>query len=295
MHLGRGRPDVAMAALINLSHMTNPLDLSALRAKVKAQQDKLRGSPPAGAFARDLLIVCPTHLGSAAKIDLLNFWRRSVERFNPGIDWLMVDDGSPQPQLQAAGLGSDVAKVTILGTEPEAIRLTGSRTFATFARNIGHYLTHGYDGGLRSVATGMKTALANGYRYIAVLEMDVYTRLDLRRLVARMKSSGARALSARVKPWSFIESGFMVLDVAHLAAIRCVDRWPWKKVYVVPQIEWVCEAVLGDVTIEPWTGGRNDFNSFNAGTMAQFSYITHCHDPGLYRAYIENASPGLER
>ena len=239
MHLGRGRPDVAMAALINLDQLQRRPDLAPLRASIMAEQDKLLGSAPADALTRDLLIVCPTHVRSPDKIALLHFWRAAVERFNPGIDWLMVDDGSPSAQLEAAGLGPDVTRVTISGTEPEAIPLTGSRTFASFRGNIGHYLTHGNDGGLRSVATGMKTALANRCRYIAVLEMDVYTRLDLRKLVGQMRSSGAKAMTARVKPWNFIETGFMLLDVAHLAAIRCVERWPWQKVCLVPQIEWI--------------------------------------------------------
>jgi hypothetical protein len=101
-----------------------------------------------------------------------------------------------------------------------------------------------------------------------------------------MKESKMTAMTTRVRPWNFIESGFMVLDVQHLAATRYADRYAWDRVTVLPQLEWVYEATLGNIFNMPWTGGRNDFNQLAGQVLHRLDYLTHSNDPNLYEQYI---------
>jgi hypothetical protein len=94
------------------------------------------------------------------------------------------------------------------------------------------------------------------------------------------------AMTTRVRPWNFIESGLMMLDVQHLAMTRHADRYAWDKSTFLPQVEWVYEATLGQVSTIPWTGGRNDFNQFTGQTIERLDCLTHCNDPYLYEQYI---------
>ena len=290
--LAQGRPDLARALIINVEIMRNAPDVSQLRAAIQAEQDKLVGPPPASeAFTRDFIVICPIWVGSPAELELLDFWRAAIERFNPGLEWLMIDDGSPPQMLAAAGFGPAVARFDIAGADPVAIRLDAPRSVASFPSNVGHLKNSlGQDGWSRSIVTGVKTAIANGYRHLVVLEMDMYTRLDLRAIVADMRASGAKAVTTRVNPWGFIETALMALDVAHLATIRFVDRYDWKRPFLTPKPEWVYEAILRDVTIMPWRGGRNDFGRFDAAAIERLDLLTHCKDRSLYRRFIEGGA-----
>jgi hypothetical protein len=78
----------------------------------------------------------------------------------------------------------------------------------------------------------------------------------------------------------------MMLDVQHLAMTRHADRYAWDKSTFLPQVEWVYEATLGQVSTIPWTGGRNDFNQFTGQTIERLDCLTHCNDPYLYEQYI---------
>jgi tetratricopeptide (TPR) repeat protein len=295
--LAQGRPDLAMGLVINVALHPKAPDVAQFRAEIEAAQDKLVGAAPADdAFTRDLLIICPTYLGSPRELELLNFWRAAVARFNPGIDWLMIDDGSPKDMMTAGNFGAEVARFEMPGEDAEPVPLGAKHTIASFRTNAGHLRnSRGQDGWSRSIATGVKTAIANGYRHLVVLEMDMYTRLSLRKIVEGMRVSGAKAVTARVKPWHFIETAFMALDVAHVARIRFTDRYDWKKPFLTPKPEWVYEAILRDVTIMPWTGGRNDFGKFDPAAIAELDILTHCKDVNLYRRYIEGAVPEAQQ
>jgi hypothetical protein len=271
-----------MAALLLLGQWAPGVDIAALKAAVSAAQEKLRGvPPPTTVFTRDTLIVAPIHVASERDKTLVELWQMAVERFNPGIDWLMVDDGSPEEWLAACDFGP-----ALEGSAPQAFPLAAPRTVARFDTNLGHPLRQGRDGPGRSIATGMTAAIANGYRHVVVLESDVYTRVDLRAAVGAMRASGATVITKRVPPFKFIVTGFMICDAVHLATVRFAERYPYQKPLLVPQPEWVYEAILGDVTLAPWRGGGNDDNRFDAGAVAGLDYLTHCHDVDLYRRFI---------
>ena len=287
LFLAQGRPDLARA--------TELLGAETFKTAVSAKwADKIRAAqaaqvPPAttpAEFYRDLLVVCPAYLDSPEKHALVACWTASLQRFNPDVDWFIVDDGSAAAQWDALGFGQPVDKRRLAQDEPHALALAGRFTAASFPANIGHPMSgRGMDGPGRSIVTGVLTAIAAGYRHVVVLELDVFTRLDLRRVVAAMASAGHTALSTRVAPWNFIESGFMVLDSAHLAAIGYAARYPWQRVCYFPQPEWLYEAILGEVTVMPWSGGRNDSGRFNPDTITGLDFITHCHDHAGYRRY----------
>jgi len=114
--------------------------------------------------------------------------------------------------------------------------------------------------------------------------------LNLRGLAAQLKDAKMAAMTTRVRPWNFIESGLMVLDVQHLAVSRYADRYAWDKITFLPQVEWVYEATLGKVSAMPWTGGRNDFNQLPGEAIHRLDYLTHCNDPNLYVQYINGDS-----
>jgi hypothetical protein len=159
---------------------------------------------------------------------------------------------------------------------------------AAFPSNVGHYFSgRGNDGPGRSIAAGVKTAIGNGYRHVVVLEADLYTRLDLRVVVAQMRALNARAMTTRVRPWNFIESGFMVFDADHLHAIGYADRYAWDRITYLPQLEWVYEATMGEFAMANWSGGRNDFDQFDANGVSGLDYLTHCQDARLYLRYID--------
>ena len=285
--LARGRPDEAMSALLLLSHYAPNADTTALRAAVRSAQNKLKGTvPPPAAFTRDILIVAPIHVASDKEKTLIEFWRAAVERFNPGIDWLMVDDGSPADWLAVCDFGPDVTRIALDGSTPRPVPLVGPHTVAGFGTNFGHPLSHGRDGPARSIATGMAAAIANGYRHVVVLENDLYTRVDLRAAVGQMRASGAKVVTKRVQPFKFVETGFMICDAAHVSAVRFAERYPYLKPILIPQPEWLYEAILGEVTAAPWRGGRNDDNRFDASTVSGLDFLTHCRDLDLYRKFI---------
>jgi tetratricopeptide (TPR) repeat protein len=293
----RQRPDLAMALVINVALQVGGSAVEALRAEIAADQAKLVGpAPPPAAFTRDLLVVCPIHLAKPRDLELLALWRTAIERFNPGLDWLMVDDGSPAEMIAAAGFEPAFARVAMPGEDPEPIRLESARTLARFESNAGHLRSsRGLDGWSRSVATGIEAGIASGYRHLVVVEMDLYTRLDFRAIVGQMRASGAKAVTTRVKPWMFIETALMALDVAHLQTIRFTDRYDWKRPYLTPKPEWVYEAILGEVAIMPWTGGRNDFGNFDSATVERLDLLTHCKDIAFYRRFIEAGPPAAGR
>ena len=289
----RGRPDLAMAMALNIALHGEGPEIQALRAALAEDQARLAGpAPDPAAFSRDLLVVCPIYLASPRDLELLALWRTAIEKFNPGLDWLMIDDGSPAAMIAAAGFGPEFAEIAMPGEDPAPIALESPRTLARFAANAGHLRSsRGRDGWSRSVATGMQAAIASGYRHLVVVEMDLYTRLDFRAIVAEMRAAGEKAVTTRVKPWMFIETALMALDVRHLAAIRFTDRYLWKQPYLTPKPEWVYEAILGDVAIRPWAGGRNDFGAFDGAEVARLDLLTHCRDVGMYRRFVEAGAP----
>jgi hypothetical protein len=286
LFLSQQRFDLAMATVMFLGNVARWFDLSSLAAEIKAGQDRLRGSAVVD-FSRDILLICPIYISSAEHVRQIELWQSAVDRFNPGIDWVMVDDGSSWDQLESLSLKLGVELTRLASDAPHAVPLTASRTIVSFPSNVGHSLSgRGKDGPGRSIAAGIKCAIHNGYRYAIVLEIDLYTRLDLRGLAAQLKDAKMTTMTTRVRPWNFIESGFMVLDVQHLAVSRYADRYAWDKITFLPQVEWVYEATLGKVSAMPWTGGRNDFNQLPGEAIHRLDYLTHCNDPNLYVQYI---------
>jgi hypothetical protein len=292
LFLSQQRFDLAMATVLFLRNLARWMDLSSLTAEIKAGQDRLcNGS--ALEPSRDILLICPIYISSSEHVRQVELWQSAVDRFNPGIDWLMVDDGSSWDRLESLPLKPGVALTRLSSDTPHAVPLTASRTIASFPSNVGHSLSgRGNDGPGRSIAAGIKCAIHNCYRHAVVLEIDVYTRLNLRGLAAQMKESKMTAMTTRVRPWNFIESGLMLLDVQHLAMTGYADRYAWDKITFLPQVEWVYEATLGQVSSMPWTGGRNDFNQFTGEAIRRLDYLTHCSDPNLYVQYINgNGDP----
>jgi hypothetical protein len=286
LFLSQQRFDLAMATVLFIANIAKWVDLFSLTAEIKAGQDRLCSGLVAD-FSRDILVICPIYINSSDQVHQVELWQSAIDRFNPGIDWLMVDDGSSCDRLESLPLKPGFTLTRLTSDTPHAVSLTASRTVASFPSNVGHYLSgRGKDGPGRSIAAGVKCAIHNGYRCAVVLEIDVYTRLDLRALVGQMKESKMTAMTTRVRPWNFIESGFMVLDVQHLAATRYADRYAWDRVTVLPQLEWVYEATLGNIFNMPWTGGRNDFNQLAGQVLHRLDYLTHCNDPNLYEQYI---------
>jgi hypothetical protein len=283
------RFDLAMASVLFLANIAENLDVSTLRAQIRAGQDVQRGGPRRSrTISRDILIVCPIHVGSLDRAREIELWQTAIERFNPGIDWLMLDDGSPRDRLQAVRFAPGTSMVSLIDDTPQEIPLVTARTVAAFPSNVGHYFSgRGNDGPGRSIAAGVKTAIGNGYRHVVVLEADLYTRLDLRVVVGQMRALNARAMTTRVRPWNFIESGFMVFDADHLHAIGYADRYAWDRITYLPQLEWVYEATMGEFAMANWSGGRNDFDQFDANGVSGLDYLTHCQDARLYLRYID--------
>ncbi len=286
LFLSQQRFDLAMATVLFLGNAARWIDLSSLTAEIKAGQDRLCSGSVVDS-SRDILLICPIYISSSEHLRQVELWQTAVDRFNPGIDWLMVDDGSSWDRLESLPLEPGVTLMSLTSDAPHAVPLTASRTIASFPSNVGHSLSgRGNDGPGRSIAAGVKCAIHNGYRCAVVLEIDVYTRMNLRDLAAQMSESKMTAMTTRVRPWNFIESGLMVLDVQHLAMTRYADRYAWDKITFLPQVEWVYEATLGQVSTMPWTGGRNDFNQFTGQDIQRLDYLTHCIDPNLYEQYI---------
>jgi hypothetical protein len=286
LFLSQQRFDLAMATVLFIVNIAKWIDLSSLTAEIKAGQDRLC-SGSAADLSRDILVICPIYISSSDQVHQVELWQSAIDRFNPGIDWLMVDDGSSWDRLESLPLRPGFTLTRLTSDTPHAVPLTASRTIASFPSNVGHYLSgRGKDGPGRSIAAGVKCAIHNGYRCAVVLEIDVYTRLSLRVLAGQMREAKMTAMTTRVRPWNFIESGFMVLDVQHLAVTRYADRYAWDRITVLPQLEWVYEATLGNISAMPWRGGRNDFNQLAGQALHRLDYLTHCHDQNLYAQYV---------
>lgn len=287
LFLAQGRPDLARATTLLVAEAFKTEVSAKWAARIRAAQSAL-AAPAAAApvFSRDVLVVCPAYIDGPEKHALLECWTAALARFNPGADWLIVDDGSAAGEWDALQLAEEVKKNRLVQDVPHAVALDGRFNAVSFPSNIGHPMSgRGKDGPGRSISTGVLTAIAAGYRGVVVLELDVFTRLDLLQVAAAMRAAGRTALSTRVAPWNFIESGFMVFDTAHLAAIGYAARYPWDRVCFFPQPEWLYEAILGEVSIMPWRGGRNDFGQFAPEAVETLDFLTHCHDHGLYRRY----------
>ncbi len=288
LFLAQGRPDLARATTLLVAELFKTEVSAKWTEKIHLAQSA--HLTKAGAFApvpgREVLVVCPGFIDGPQKHALVTYWTASLQRFNPGVDWLLVDDGSAAAEWDALHFSPAVKKSRLLQDAPHAVALDGRFNAVSFPSNIGHPMGgRGKDGPGRSISTGVLTAIAAGYRSVVVLELDMFTRLDLLQVAAAMRAAGRTALSTRVAPWNFIESGFMVFDTAHLAAIAYARRYPWDRVCFFPQPEWVYEAILGEVGIMPWRGGRNDFGQFNDEDITQLDFLTHCHDHGMYRRY----------
>ena len=288
LFLAQGRPDLARATTLLVAELFKTEVSAKWTEKIHLAQSA--HLTKAGAFApvpgREVLVVCPGFIDGPQKHALVTYWTASLQRFNPGVDWLLVDDGSAAAEWGALHFSQAVKKSRLLQDAPHAVALEGRFNAVSFPSNIGHPMSgRGKDGPGRSISTGVLSAIAAGYRSVVVLELDVFTRLDLLQVTADMRAAGRTALSTRVAPWNFIESGFMVFDTAHLAAIAYAQRYPWDRVCFFPQPEWVYEAILGEVGIMPWRGGRNDFGQFAAETVETLDFLTHCHDHALYRRY----------
>lgn len=288
LFLGQKRFDLAMATVLFLRQQCNDLDLRELRNEIQTRQNSLCGARlPDDFFTRDILIVCPIYVATSIHKLEIELWISGIERFNPGIDWLMVDDGSRIDRLNFLSPATETNFIKLTDDHPQPIALNSPRTVASFPTNAGHPLSgRGLDGPARSMIAGIKSAIHNRYRYTVILESDVYTRLSLRLLTDRMQKREMKVMTTRVVPWNFIESGFLVLDTAHLATIRYADRYPWERISLLPHVEWIYEAVLGTVTNMRWTGGRNDFDDFDVATIQSLDYLTHSRDHSLYARYL---------
>lgn len=241
---------------------------------------------PARASGNRLLIVCPNFIGGPQDAAMVRLWQETVHTFNPEADWLMVFDGPIAAWWGACGFDDGVSCVPLAGDG--SLELRSRRTVAWYADNIGHLHSTGRDGWGRSLTTGLRAALSAGYDWVAHVEADMLTRVDLSAMTKYIVENEGNWGSPRCAPWGFIESGFFVVSRSCLVERNFLRRYDWPTTPFLPHQEWLFEAMLGPCIALPLKGGR--IADLGKDDLENYAYVTKCRDVAHFRRYLDSWS-----
>lgn len=216
-----------------------------------------------------VLIFGTTYIDSTERLRLVNQWIDINERLNPDCDLLIVD--TPCADYPHDGMDLKVA---------------GRRMFVhRFGDNIGHMGRHGRDGWGRAFCEGIAIAIRDGYDYVAHIEGDSLFRLKVKPICDRMWQESIHVASipvmgTKVQEKDWVETGLMVMSVAHIKKIDFIEKYDWPaggKLYQPDRNtpERVIHRILGgDLTMMPWRGQRDQARRLKADQVAGLDWLT---------------------
>lgn len=246
-----------------------------------------------------VLIFGTTYVDTAERLALTQQWLDLHGTRNPDCDLLLVDSASPVRQLvedrhgRLVGVGGVLDGHNVVMNFSEAIGVP-IRVHA-FTDNIGHLSRGGRDGWGRAFCHGLKTALGEGYEYVAHIEGDSLLRLPVMPIIERMKRETIAVASVPVegtkrKEIGWVETGLMFFNVKWLAETKFIERYDWANRKERPTPERVIFDLIGaDLTMLPLRAERADKSQVTVDNVGDLDWVTHCHGrPEIYDRFVSD-------
>lgn len=240
---------------------------------------------------KPLLCELSVHLRDEFRARLLRTCVTLIDRLNPDVDILLIDNASPMDPLgwlpvKPASPWSDMG--VCLATDGPIPAMPSGRAIARFPDAIGHpHLEKdrdppAQDGPGRSNMTSLLIAYASGY------ERSVYQETDC--LFVRPYEEGFAQLTKKVGCQERTIHGhydwniWYKADLPWLRDFQFVEKyaWPTRSGHEGPVGEAIYETILGEENLQalPTRGCRGDFTGTNADNLRErfptgIEYLTH--------------------
>ena len=88
------------------------------------------------------------------------------------------------------------------------------------------------------LAQGILCAIAGGYDYVAHVEGDLLTRLDVSTICRLMQDRRIDALGTVAPGFGWLETGLLFFRVDYLRQSRLVERYDWQRRFLLGR--WIC-------------------------------------------------------
>jgi len=216
-----------------------------------------------------------------------------MERLNPGVDILLIDNASPiDPRIPLGGDWSDLSPVLLddAGNILEPLYEPARRSIAVFREAIGHFhydkhnMVAPRDGPGRAIMTALKIAALSGYDRAAYMESDCLFALPLQWGWDRMVKPCA--CEPRI-PYGYLDwQCWWIRDLQWLVNefdFPARYDWPNRKPDWMGDLcgELIYEQILGDhLEALPLRGGRGDAIKLTRGKLREMfptgcDFLTH--------------------
>lgn len=246
------------------------------------------------------LIFLQCHLRSEERGRLMNVAIKLLQRLNPGIDILLIDNASPiNPRHWF-----DPPDLYILSEMSDVVPKIGGSSIVRFYESIGH-MAPAYaaerpnpkDGPGRAIMRALEIAIASGYDRASYHESDAL--LSKPNEWAWQRMSQPTACQPFTRYGGFLDyQAWYIADLKWLRDFQFIEKYSWKTRGPIPCGEIVYEQILGDyMEVLPMTGGRMEGDlteeKFRAVYADGCDFITHT-DTEIFAAFLEvNGHPDL--
>lgn len=218
----------------------------------------------------DTLIFGTLYLKNKEQVNTAKCWYDCLNKYNPGVNWVLIDSSSPQELIRELVNYMKVPYYKTVMDVPFDFKFM-KNCVLSFGNNIGHLARDGRDGWGRAFCQGIRIAINNNFKTVIHIEGDLLFKGNVDSIVEKHPVITVNT------HYGMIETGLMIMDVGFLKQIDFLRKYQWQRWTKNMLPENIVREILSpkNILIENWKGGRDDNKDYTAGIVKGMQYLTH--------------------